>query len=273
MATVADVLVQGLKEAGIEVVFGLPGGENIEILDAIYRHGMRFVLVHNESSAVYMADVTARLTGKVGVCLTTLGPGAANAVAGVAHAFMDRAPVLIITAKIPDRLRRHRTHQAFDQTALFTPITKQSITLSPVNVGESIGAALSLTQRGRPGPVHLQVSGENAAQTTMQDTTGPDGQPKMASRPESMTRACRLLSEAKKPVIVVGLGLEPERPYDALCELAEAARAPVIATPKGKGSVPDDHFLSAGTMGLTRNDPAYQLLHEADCIIAVGFDV
>ena len=97
--TVAGVLVQTLKAAGVKIVFGLPGGENVEVMDTLRREGIRFVLVRNESSAVFMADVTARLTGNPGVCLTTLGPGAANAYVGVAHAYLDRAPVMIITAE------------------------------------------------------------------------------------------------------------------------------------------------------------------------------
>src|SRR5262245_66692247 len=109
MATVADSLAAGLREAGVDLVYGLPGGENVEVLDALRRVGLRFVLVHHESSAVFMADATARLTGRPGVCLTTLGPGAANAIAGVAHAYLDRAPVLIFTAQVPDQPPGHHT--------------------------------------------------------------------------------------------------------------------------------------------------------------------
>ena len=114
MITVADVLAQTLQAAGVDTVFGLPGGENVAVLDALRRYHIRFVLVRNESSAVFMADATARLTGKPGVCLTTLGPGAANAVAGVAHAYLDRAPVLIVTAQTPNHLLPDHTHQVLD---------------------------------------------------------------------------------------------------------------------------------------------------------------
>lgn len=275
MQTVAEVLAQTLSDAGVETVFGLPGGENVQVLDAIRRAGIRFVLVHNESSAVFMADATARLTGTPGVCLTTLGPGATNAVAGVAHAYLDRAPVLLITAQIPDHLRPCHTHQFVDLHALFAPITKRSVKLEPAGARETVRAALELTTRGRPGPVHLQVSNADAGQPAPAGAaTLTPGRPLDGSaRAEDIAAARDLLAQSSQPAIVVGLGLEPERPYQALRELAEAANAPVITTPKAKGSLPDDHPLSAGTVGLGRTDPVYAILDEADCIVAVGFDV
>jgi len=272
--TVADTITHTLQQAGIETVFGLPGGENTELLDALRRHDIRFVLVVNENSAVFMADVTARLTGKPGVCLVTLGPGATNAVAGVAHAYLDRASVLIITAQTPDHLLSYHTHQVIDLEALYTPITKGTFKIEADGTQEMVRAALALTQAGRPGPVHLRLSNETARQTvTLTDSTTSDTPVSNITLPADLTAAGELLAQAKRPVIVVGLGLEREKPYIALQELAEAAQAPVITTPKGKGSLPDDHPLAAGTIGLTRTDPAYQILDEADCIVAVGFDV
>ena len=113
-ATVAEVLAQTIKTAGVEIVFGLPGGENVEVMEALRQQGLRFVLVRNESSALFMADANARLTGKPGVCLTTLGPGAANALVGLAHAYLDRAPVLIITAQTNESYLPDYTHQVLD---------------------------------------------------------------------------------------------------------------------------------------------------------------
>src|SRR5262245_57004330 len=164
METVADVLAQTLREAGIELIFGLPGGENAELLDALRRQEIRFILVRNESSAVFMADAAARLTGKPGVCLTTLGPGAANAVVGLAHAHLDRAPVLLITAQSIRALLSYNTHQVLDLQALFKPITKGTQELTPVHVRRTALEALALTQTGCPGPVHLGLSSDTAAQ-------------------------------------------------------------------------------------------------------------
>lgn len=284
MATVAEILVDTLAAAGVDTVFGLPGGEVVEILDAIRQRNLRFVFVHNESSAVFMADAMARITGKPGVALTTLGPGATNAVAGVAHAYLDRAPVLVITAQKPDILLPGYTHQVLDLQALYAPITKGSFKLTAQNVENATQQALALAQAGRPGPVHLQISNEDAT-----GNAGPNGLSEVRNvkypsslhdQPENkdslvklVEQARQLLASAKRPIIVVGLGMEPEQPHASLCELSETANAPVIVLPKGKGAIADDHPLAAGVIGLTRTDPLYELLDEADCILAVGFDV
>lgn len=280
MATVAETLVDTLAAAGVDIVFGLPGGEVVEILDAIRRRNLRFVFVHNESSAVFMADAMARITGKPGVALTTLGPGATNAVAGVAHAYLDRSPVLVITAQKPDALLPDYTHQVLDLHALYAPITKGSFTLTAQNVESATQYALALAQAGRPGPVHLQISNEEAggsAEWEVRNAECPSSINDQAENKDRLVKlveqARQLLASAKRPIIVVGLGMEPEQPYASLCELSEAANAPVIVLPKGKGAIADDHPLAAGVIGLTRTDPVYALLDEADCIVAVGFDV
>ncbi len=282
--TVAVVIAEELKAAGVEYVYGLPGGENVQLLDALRRAGIHYVLVHHESSAVFMADVNARLTGKPGACMTTLGPGAANAMAGLAHAYLDRAPVLIITPQIPSDQLPDATHQYIDIAAMYSPITKGSFQLTPTNARDSVRRALAMIRAGRLGPVHLQVTNDEAAKPAIDD--GDKAEHARASTQESASSvppryardkilhtARDILSRSRRPVIVVGLGLEPERPYCELDALAEAAHAPVICTPKAKGCIPDDHPLAGGVIGLARTDPAYEILDQADAIIAVGFDV
>ena len=131
MTILAELIADKISEAGVDVVFGLPGGENVEVLDALRRHNIEFVLVRNESSAVFMADVQARLTGGIGVALTTLGPGAANAYAGIAHAWLDRAPVLLLTAQTDPKLIHKHTHQVLDLQSVFRPVTKFTASLTP----------------------------------------------------------------------------------------------------------------------------------------------
>ena len=272
MATVADYFAAALRSAGVERVYGLPGGENVEVLDAIRRRGLDFVLVKNESSACFMAATEARLSGNIGVALTTLGPGAANAVAGMAHAHLDRATVLMITATTDPDLDARHTHQALDLAALFQPICKLSADLSASNAKRTIHDALSLAISGRPGPAHLSLHNRVARQEIECAAKLPAAQ----SAPQTgldLEALDALLSDRRKPIIVVGLGLGPGAPYDAIRELAENLRAPVIDTPKSKGALPAGHPLFAGTLGLTRADPVYELLDEADCIIAIGFDV
>jgi len=272
MATVAEYFASQLRAAGVERVYGLPGGENVEMLEAIRLCGIDFVLVKNESSACFMAATDARLSGKIGVALTTLGPGAANAAAGLAHACLDRAPVLLITAATdPDLIGRH-THQVLDLAAIFQPMCKFSAQLSSSNAIQTIQRALSLAKAGRPGPAHLSLHNRIALQK-IEAKTEPAA---IASAPQpdiDLAAIRALLSDKRKAIIVVGLGLEPDAPYAALRDLAESLGAPVIDTPKSKGALAAEHPLFAGTIGLTRADPAYELLDEADCIIAIGFDV
>lgn len=272
--TVAQVIVQALQKAGIKYVFGLPGGETVELLDELRLAGIEFVLVHNESSAIFMADTYARLTDTVGVCLTTLGPGATNATVGLAHAYLDRAPVILITAQKPDPLLPDYTHQVIDLHGVFRPITKATIKVNAHNAATAIQEALVLARQGRPGPIHLQLSNEDAAQPAIDSEVKAIPEPKLpAQTPAPIARAVELFTKARRPLILAGVGLEPQRPYELLRELAEQAHAPVVVTPKGKGALADDHPLAAGVIGLMRNDPAYEIVDEADCILAVGFDV
>ncbi len=280
MATVAEVLAQTIREAGIDTVFGLPGGENAEVLDALRRQGLEFILVRNESSGVFMADATARLTGKPSVALATLGPGAANAYCGMANAYLDRAPVLLITAQSDSRTFDIYTHQVIDLQASFEPITKMTCELTNEKTRQTVAEALYLTMAGRPGPVHLGISTFMAGQQVIEaGELSPDSMVATAASSATNTSgpdvsaAKAFLAQAKRPIIVAGVGLEPEKPYEAICQLAEAAQAPVIVTPKAKGAIADDHPLSVGTFGLSQTDPPYEIANESDCIVAVGFDV
>ncbi|MCY4465203.1 MAG: thiamine pyrophosphate-binding protein [Chloroflexi bacterium] len=272
MQTIAECLSQQLVEAGLRRVYGLPGGENVEALDAMWRRGIEFILVANENSACYMAATEARLTGGIGVALTTLGPGATNACAGLAHAHLDRAPIVLITAAADPVLRDRHSHQSLDLQALFASICKYTAELAPENAKSRIRHALRLTRTGRPGPVHLSLPNSLASSLIVEeDASSPPVHPAPQNPPLSEMRA--LFADKRKPIIVLGLGLEPGRPYAQIRQLAESLGAPVIDTPKSKGALSAAHPLFAGTIGLTRYDPAYALLDEADCIIALGFDV
>jgi len=271
MQTLSDLIAQQLANAGVDVVFGLPGGENVEVLDALRKCGIDFVLVRNETSAVFMADVHARLTGGIGVALTTLGPGATNAYAGIAHAWLDRAPVLLLTAQNDPQLIGFHTHQVMDLQSVFKPVTKFTAALSPQNAAQKLALALYELRSGRPGPVHLSIPAVYAGQQV--ESAEPVAPVQPPARMNEIERARQLLASSLRPVIVVGLGLEPDRPYAQLRALAEGLRAPVIDTPKSKGAIPADHPLFVGTLGLTMTDSAYEILDASDCILAIGFDV
>ncbi len=273
--SMAMALAQALREAGIERVYGLPGGENVELLEALRLVGMDFVLVHNESSALYMAAAAARLEGRPGVCLTTLGPGLANAMAGLGHAWLDRAPLLLLTAQVSAALSGSHTHQLLEQQALTRPLTKATHALRPSD--DARGIVHGMLRRAvseRPGPVHLQLSRDVAAGAAASDAA-PQPFRWPATAPADMAdmaQAASLWRAARRPLLLVGPGLDVQGCHAEVLALAEASKAPVISTPKAKGAVVSAHALAAGAIGLTRADPVYQLLEEADCLLMAGFD-
>ena len=276
-ATVATAVADGLQAAGIDTVFGLPGGENVHLMEAMRQMGLRFVLSEHENAAAFMAGAASQLTRKPTACLTTLGPGAVNCVAGVAHAFLDRCPVLVLTAQMAPSLQDRHTHQLVDLHRLFAPITKATLDVTPEGAATAVRDALRIATGGMPGPVHLQIPNDVAALGTEQmgrDQASPvveDGPPPVP--PADLARATAGLAAAERPVIVVGLGMEPEAPYAELRAFAERLGAPVLAAPKAKGAFPASHPLGSETIGLTRTDPGYDLIAEADRVIAIGMDV
>lgn len=271
----AEAIAGALRDAGIQRVYGLPGGENVEVLEALRRIGMDFVLVHNESSALYMAAAAARLEGRPAVCLTTLGPGLANAIAGLGHAWLDRAPLLLLTAQVPDALAGRHTHQLIDQQALTRPLTKAARALRPgEDTRRIVHDLLRRAVSGRPGPVHLQVSRALAAAPALSPASSQGFSLPVAAAPclTDLERAKSLWRGARRPLVLAGLGIDLQGCHDEMLALAEASQAPVIVTPKAKGVIASGHPLAAGTIGLTRADPVYELLEEADCLLAAGFD-
>lgn len=274
-ATVATAVADGLQDAGIDTVFGLPGGENVHLMEAMRQTGLRFVLSEHENAAAFMAGSASQLTRKPSACLTTLGPGAVNCVAGVAHAFLDRCPVLVLTAQMAPSLQDRHTHQLVDLHRLFAPITKATLDVTLDGAATAVRDALRIATGGMPGPVHLQIPNDVAALGTEQvdrDEGAPDDGPPPVP-PADLARAADGLAAAERPVIVVGLGLEPEGPYAELRAFAERLGAPVLAAPKAKGAFPASHPLGSETIGLTRTDPGYDLIAEADRVIAIGMDV
>ncbi len=275
MPTCGEVLANALWDLGVRRVFGLPGGENIHVLEALRNRGLEFWLVRNESSAAYAAAACWRLTGVPQACLTTLGPGATHAMAGVGHLWLDRAPVVVITARTAEMAGPMHTHQVLDLTGLMAPVTKKSFVVTPATAGQ-LPDVLSLLEDGRPGPVHVQISNEMAAQEAQPGYAAepaPATGRSVASCDRALQEAQDVLAQARRPVIVAGLGVREERAAAAMVHLAETLGAVVIVTPKAKGAIPDAHPLAGGVIGLTRTDPVYDLLEASDAVVAVGFDV
>jgi acetolactate synthase-1/2/3 large subunit len=163
MRTTSDVVVEALERAGTRFVFGYPGGQNVRFVEAMHGSGVEFVLVTHEGSAGFMADVTARLTGRPGACLSTLGPGATNLATGVGNAFLDRVPLLAFTGKMGRNWRGRTVQMQVDHRALFGPITKWSAELDAASAWTTMRRALEIAQAEQPGPVHLDFP-EDAAE-------------------------------------------------------------------------------------------------------------
>ena len=279
--TVADLIARAVAGAGTQVAFGHPGGEVIRVIDALERAGVRFVVTHHEEAAVFMAMGYGEFTGRPGVSVATIGPGAANAVGGVAAAWLERAPMIALTAtRRPDGAPLS-THQLLDLNALFAPIAKASITLTAENATETVAAAVELASRPRPGPVHLAVSSEVAGAMPIDSREGvgrapaPDDRKaagNVANLPGLAGRAADLLARARRPAVVVGLGLLDPRRAPAALRLVRALGAPVVATPKAKGIVPEDDPLFTGVLEGAGHERVVGFLRQADLLLCLGVD-
>jgi len=278
--TTAEIIAATLASSGIRRVFGLPGGENAELLHACRRLGFDFVLTRHENAACIMASVIGELTRRPGVVLTTLGPGATNLVNGVANAYLERAPLLVISAQVPTTMAPVLPHQRVNLQDLFRPITKWSETLSGVNTSSTIQRALDLTTAARPGPVFLALPSdvarrEEPAPASHAGSSSPEGLalPVAAPTDPGVGRAARKNSEARPPLAVVGIGIDPLKTQPSLIRWLEATRIPVAVTPKAKGLVPENHPLFLATCtGMAGDRLFIELAQEADLLIGIGFD-
>lgn len=282
--TNAEAIARVLADAGVEHAFGLPGGEVVILIDALRRAGIRFHLVGHEASAAFAADVTGQITGRPGVCVATLGPGAANLVTGIAGAYLERSPVLALTATISADLFPSCPHQRLALDRLFAPITKQSIVLDGDDTAARVAAAFELAGTGRPGPVHVALSSDLAARDAATpaaaharaagargaDAPGAGGTGSAGGADRD--GALRMLREAQRPLLHVGLGARPEDAA-SVRRLLDATQWPWVTTPKGKGVVPETHPRFLGVAGgMAIDEVIEETLDAGDLIVGVGLD-
>jgi acetolactate synthase I/II/III large subunit len=270
----AQLFVKALENEGVEFIFGIPGEENIDVMDALLDSPIKFVTVHHEQGAAFMADVYGRLTGRAGVCMSTLGPGATNLITGVADANMDRAPVVAIAGQGATTRLHKESHQILDQVSLFKPITKYATQiLEPEIVAEVVRKAFKVAQTEKPGAAFIDFP-ENVAE--MEVDKKPI-QVQTAYTPEApahkIEQAAKLISAAKAPVILAGNGVIRQGAADELVTFAEMLRIPVANTFMAKGVLPFSHELSLGTIGLKAPDIPWFAFEKADVVICVGYDM
>ena len=254
-------------------MFGHPGGEVIELIEGFREAGLEFVLTKHETAAAFMAEATATYTGVVGVCLATLGPGATNLVTGVAHAYLDRAPVLALSGQLPAERYEITTHQRLDLMDLFAPITKWQASITASNAGAVVERALRVAERPRRGPVYLQVPSDVPQQETV-DVALPrfaSTQP-AAIDADAIRSAAARLHESERPLILVGMDANDDAVAEPLRRLAEAWQIPVMISPKAKGVFREDHPLFVGTIEGLGTGYLYDFIDTCDLVLMVGCD-
>jgi acetolactate synthase-1/2/3 large subunit len=235
----AQLFVRCLENEGVEHIFGIPGEENVDVMDALLGSSMRFITTRHEQGAAFMADVYGRLTGRAGVCLATLGPGATNLVTGVADANMDRAPVVAIAGQVATTRMHKESHQHLDLVSLFEPIAKYSSQIrEPEVIPEVVRKAFKLAEAEKPGASFIDLP-ENIAAASVEGKEPLRVQSALPPVPptEKVTQAAGIISEARFPIIMAGNGVIRARATDELLHFAETLNIPVATTFMAKPAV------------------------------------
>jgi len=271
----AQLLVSCLESEGVRFAFGIPGEENLELMDALRGSSVRFVLTRHEGAAAFMADVYGRLSGRAGVCLATLGPGATNLVTGVADAFLDRAPLVAITAQANLSKIHRESHQYVDILQLFGPITKWNARVeSPDVVPEIVRKAFKLAEAEKPGSTHIELP-ENVAEEEADPKQKPlPREPVSAPTPSraSVEQAALLIEKAVRPVILSGNGVIRNGSSAELTQFAERLQIPVVTTVMGKGAIPWTSPMSLLTIGILPRDHEIAGFEDSDLVVCIGYD-
>lgn len=273
----AELLVRCLENEGVKVVFGIPGEENLAMMNALARSSIRFITVRHEQGAAFMADAYGRLTGHAGVCLATLGPGATNLITGVADANSDGAPLVCITGQVSTDKIHLTAHQYLDLAKMFEPVTKRTkLVMRPDSVAEIVRLAFKYAEgEGKPGATHIDLPVDVSLQE-VPDGEAPihrsDPNPEIASL-EHIEIAAGMIFKARNPVILVGSDAVRENASDALTDMAETLHIPVVNTMMAKGMIPYTSPYSLWTVGIPQKDYANRVLESADLLICVGYDI
>jgi acetolactate synthase-1/2/3 large subunit len=270
----SELIVKCLVNEGVSHIFGIPGEENLDVVNALVGSPIQFVATRHEQGAAFMADVYGRLTGEAGVCLATLGPGATNLITGVADANLDRAPLVALTGQAGlDRMHKE-SHQYVDVVSLFRPITKWNTSLRiPEVIPETIRKAFKLAQTEKPGATHIEIPEDIAgAEIDAVPLLAQSPHPGPASE-EQIERAAHLLSQARRPIILAGNGAVRAHAGEALVRFAEKLNIPVATTFMGKGIISDRHPLAQGAIGLQMPDHINRAFAQADLVMTVGYDL
>jgi len=270
----AELLVSALESEGVERIFGVPGEENLDVVESLRRSKIELILTRHEQAAAFMAATHGRLTGKPGVCLTTLGPGALNLTTGAAYALLGAMPMVMITGQKGILSRKQARFQVVDIVSTMVPLTKMAQQIvSLATIPSIVREAFRIAQQERPGPVHLELPEDIAAEE------GPDLPLVKAhpielpiAHPAALDRAAGMIRRAARPLIMLGAAASRPHLADALSEFVHRVGIPFFNTQMGKGAVTGQSRLYMGTAALSARDYVHEAVDRADLIIAIGHD-
>jgi acetolactate synthase I/II/III large subunit len=271
----SDLLVAALENEGVERIFGLPGEENLDVVESLRRSHIQLVLTRHEQPAAFMAATYGRLTGRAGVCITTLGPGALNLVTGAAYAHLGAMPMIMITGQKAIMTSRQARFQIVDVVATMKPLTKSSRQIvSAASIPTLVRDAFRVAQEERLGPVHLELP-EDVAGEEIKDPpplVPPHPVDLPVAHPAALDRAAAMIRAAARPLVMLGAAASRPALSAALSEFVRSVRIPFFNTQMGKGSVASGSNLYMGTAALSERDYVHQAIDQADLIIAIGHD-
>ena len=270
----SDLFVNALEREGVECIFGIPGEENLDMLDSLSRSSIRLILTRHEQAAGFMAATYGRLTGKAGVCLSTLGPGATNLVTSAAYAQLGGMPMLLITGQKPVKRSKQGHFQIVDVVGMMKPLTKYTQQIvSAANIPSRVREAFRLAEEERPGAVHLELPEDVARE----ETDEPLLQASLSRRPTAEVKSIHLATQrikaASHPLLVIGAGANRKRTSNMLRRFVERTGIPFVTTQLGKGVLDETGSLFLGNAALSSGDYVHRALEAADLIINVGHDV
>ena len=271
----SDLMVKALEGEGVEYIFGIPGEENLDLLESLRHSTIELVITRHEQGAGFMAATLGRLTGKIGVCLSTLGPGATNFVTAAAYAQLGAMPMMMITGQKPIKTSKQARFQIIDVVEMMGPVTKYARQIvHGANIPSAIREAIRLAEEERPGAVHLELPEDIAEEQIAEPFLfSPEAARRPAAEAKAIAHAVRMIEEARHPLLLVGAGANRKRTSNMLKQFVELTGIPFICTQMGKGVIDERHPKYMGTAALSDNDSVHDATAAADLIINVGHDV
>ena len=270
----SDLLVKALQNEGVERIFGVPGEENLDVVESLHGSKIELIVTRHEQAAAFMASTYGRLTGHPGVCLSTLGPGALNFSTGAAYALLGAMPMILITGQKGILSSKQARFQIVDVVSSLTPLTKMARQIvSTATIPTIVREAFRVARQERPGPVHLELPEDIAGEEIDQVSTVPPHPIDLpVAHPAALDRAATMILESERPLVMAGAAASRPKLADALSNFVHRVRIPFFNTQMGKGAVAGGSNLYMGTAALSERDYVHQAIDRADLIVAIGHD-